>query len=211
MKKSTTARYLKKSIQILRRNGLRNVLNLVKSNHEFAALSDHKRIAAFLETADYSTDDLVRAEDLMKKTRQLENIKIETLNWFIQHFQQAFAGITTILRFADYFHSKKGIKNRFAFYEGPEISLTEERNEVAKVFPGLASEEMFLIEGDKIGVLPYADISIATRSDSARAKGLQWAVDYSVQSLHLRTGGLREELKHQVWYGGAISVVLAGN
>lgn len=36
-----------------------------------------------------------------------------------------------------------------------------------------------------------------------RSKGLQWAVDYSVQSVHLRKGGLREELKHQFFYSNS--------
>jgi len=35
-----------------------------------------------------------------------------------------------------------------------------------------------------------------------RAK-FHWAVDYTVQSLHLR-GGLRDELRHQYWYGSVV-------
>lgn len=33
------------------------------------------------------------------------------------------------------------------------------------------------------------------------AEGYKWIVDYNVQSVHLRTGGLQQELQHQVWYG----------
>lgn len=32
-------------------------------------------------------------------------------------------------------------------------------------------------------------------------QGMKWIVDYAVQSVHLRKGGLMQELKHQRWYG----------
>ena len=34
--------------------------------------------------------------------------------------------------------------------------------------------------------------------------GLKWIVDYTVKSVHLRVGGLRQELKHQYWYASTL-------
>jgi len=31
-----------------------------------------------------------------------------------------------------------------------------------------------------------------------------WKVDYSIKSIHIRRGGLREELKHQYWYAASL-------
>jgi glycosyltransferase involved in cell wall biosynthesis len=49
----------------------------------------------------------------------------------------------------------------------------------------------------KVKVNAGVDTTLAYR---LRQAGYAWAVDYNVQSIHLR-GGLMHELKHQYWYG----------
>jgi GT2 family glycosyltransferase len=49
----------------------------------------------------------------------------------------------------------------------------------------------------KVKVNAGVDTTLAYRLSRA---GYAWAVDYNVQSVHLR-GGLRHELRHQYWYG----------
>jgi O-antigen biosynthesis protein len=87
-----------------------------------------------------------------------------SINWFIPDFDNPFyGGIHTILRFADHFLQKYGVKSRFVVVgSGPEPYV---RSGIRMAFPELAESEIYLApEGDDraVELVPTADALIAT-------------------------------------------------
>src|SRR5512135_580938 len=113
MKSSSLGYYLTSVRKILQRNGIKVILNPLGTYHQIVDLNAHRRTLSLLNNLDYSYSDLLRNQELMARFNQMKNIQVQTINWFVANVKHAFGGIFTILRFADYFHSKKGIRNRF--------------------------------------------------------------------------------------------------
>ncbi len=160
------SRNLRKGTQLIRKKGLRALLNPIRAYIEFADVSQHLAVMKTLEMTDYSYADLLQNKELMNRFKEMKNVPIGTVNWFIPLFEHPFAGVFTILRIADFLHSAKGIENRFIFY-GEGNSLQKLGDEISRHFPSLSSVQMYLINEGKIDALPYADVGIATRWDSA--------------------------------------------
>jgi glycosyltransferase involved in cell wall biosynthesis len=74
-----------------------------------------------------------------------------------------------------------------AFTLGKTLDNTIYRTRIIKALGGFP----------KMPVNAGVDTILAYKLDQA---GYQWVVDYNVQSVHLRKG-LRQELRHQYWYG----------
>lgn len=60
----------------------------------------------------------------------------------------------------------------------------------------------------------FPDLGLNAGIDTALAykahvKGYRWIVDYSIKSVHLRLGGLKQELKHQCFYGSTLKCTWA--
>ena len=163
---NSRTKYLNKVAQLIRKKGFAAVRNPIGAYREFVNVNNNIEASKELEAVDYSSEDLLQNEELMKKFSQMKNVQVETINWFVPVFEHPFAGILTILRAADYFLSQKGIRNRFIFY-GEQFSPSRTKKAISKKFPSLSSEEMLLLQNNQIDAVPYADISIATRWDSA--------------------------------------------
>jgi glycosyltransferase involved in cell wall biosynthesis len=127
----------------------------------------YKHAHSFTRLLDFSATDLVKNRELMERFSNMKNIELKSINWFIPYFHHAYGGIYTILRFANYFHTKKGIKNRLIIYGNPLASETEIKNKIAKSFPNLLAEEIIILRDYDVNSLPYADICIATLWTSA--------------------------------------------
>jgi len=166
MKRSSLI-YLIDGFRVLRKNGFKTILNPISSFREYTEVRRHKNTISFIRSLDYSTADLVKNTGLMTRFSNMKNIEVETINWFIPYFAHAYGGIYTILRFADYFHAKKGIKNRLIIYGNSLASTTEIKNRIAKLFPNLLSEEIIILRDNNVNTLPQADICIATLWTSA--------------------------------------------
>lgn len=167
MKSSSLGYYLPSVRKVLQRNGIGVILNPLGTYRQIVDLNAHRRTLSLLNNLDYSDLDLLRNQELMTRFNQMKNIQVETINWFVANVRHAFGGIFTILRFANYFHSKKRVRNRFIVYAGTPISASDFMKKIAKAFPELSSEEAIILENRDVNVLPYADISIATMWDSA--------------------------------------------
>ncbi len=158
--------YLASITKIFGRRGLRVLLDPLHAYREIAELNAHRRTLSLLSRLDYTYSDLYKNKELMQRFNQMKNVKVETINWFLPNFKHAFGGIQTILRFADYFHTTKGIRNRFLVYGDSPFSASNFMESVAKSFPSLSSEEAIIL-GDDVNLAPRADICIATTWDSA--------------------------------------------
>ena len=165
MNENMLSRYLSKGTKIIRSRGVKAIVNPIVAIDEFADANHRIADIKLLEMIDYNDEDLSRNSKLMEKFNQVKNLKVKTVNWFVPSFKQAFGGIYTILRLAEFLVSQKQISNRFVFYgENQNIKFKEA---VSEAFPNLLNQETILLNNNEIDKLPYADISIATRWDSA--------------------------------------------
>lgn len=119
-----------------------------------------------VRTYDFGPRQVRDVEELMAKYA-VSRPKIRTINWLVPQVKHPFfAGVYTILRFADYFSREKGIQNRMMFYGGEQDALSPLRKKIGVSFPTLADSIYGLADSDP-GNLPPSDISFATTWDSA--------------------------------------------
>jgi len=90
----------------------------------------------------------------------------KVINWLLPCVKNPlFAGVFTILRFADYFASQKGVHNNIVIYDSSERGLAGIREKIRSAFPSLADN----VHGLRSGTdpLPSSDITIASCWQSA--------------------------------------------
>jgi len=115
---------------------------------------------------DFGPSQVREVKELMTKYA-VSRPEIRTINWLVPQVKHPlFAGVYTILRFADYFTREKGIQNRMIFYGGQNGALTTLREKIGENFPSLINDTYGVGDSDA-GKLPASDISIATTWDSA--------------------------------------------
>lgn len=123
---------------------------------------DGRAVRAF----DFEASQVREVRELMKEYAA-GRPEIRTVNWFVPHVKHPlFAGVHTILRFADYFARKKGIHNRMIFYGGRNSTLPALREKIEARFPSLVESIYGFAESDP-GKLPASDLTFATAWDSA--------------------------------------------
>ena len=123
---------------------------------------DGRAVKAF----DFGPGQVTEVKELMRKYA-VSRPEIRTVNWIVPHVKHPlFAGVYTILRFADHFSREKGIQNRMIFYGGQNGNLSALREKIGASFPSLINDIYRLAESDA-GKLPASDVSIATTWDSA--------------------------------------------
>src|ERR1700746_274600 len=87
---------------------------------------------------DFGTNQVREVKELMARYA-VRRREIRTINWVVPHVKHPlFAGVHTVLRFADYFSRKKGIENRIIFYGGQSGILASLRKNVGR--PGKSVE-----------------------------------------------------------------------
>lgn len=115
---------------------------------------------------DFGPRDISEVKELMAKYAA-DRPRIETVNWLVPCVKHPlFAGVYTILRFADYLSREKGIENRIIFYGAGNEVLGPLKEKVGGSFPSLANNVEGLADRDA-EKLPASDISVATAWDSA--------------------------------------------
>jgi glycosyltransferase involved in cell wall biosynthesis len=98
----------------------------------------------------------------MRQFNETSEPKPKTINWFLPTFERAYGGINTILRFADYFHSHKNIRNTFVICGPEKNGVANAKEAITQAYPNLSTENILqLTTGNSVN-LPYADISIAS-------------------------------------------------
>ena len=124
------------------------------------------RDAEAVRAYDFGPNQVREVKDLMARYAASRH-EIRTINWLLPQVKHPlFAGVNTVLRFADYFSREKGIENRMVFYGGQNGTLSPLRKKIGASFPALVDRIYGLDDGDA-GKLPASDISIATFWTSA--------------------------------------------
>ena len=167
MKDASTFQYLKDILKVLSKTGFKGIVDPIGFLVEYARATEYKSIQSLINLTSFSTADLVRNKELMTRFGRRKNMQVETINWFLPYFDHAYGGIYTILRFADYFHREKGVKNRLIIYGNPLASETEIKRNIGKIFPSLLSDETIALTNNNLDIIPQADICIATLWTSA--------------------------------------------
>jgi O-antigen biosynthesis protein len=137
------------------------------------ALSEGDRLATS-GLFDVLPGELEANAAIMRGYEELDELDIRTVQWFLPFFTHAgFAGVYTILRFADYFAREHGVENRFCIYDAPgrETHRTIARK-IGAAFPALADCEVTQWQRDRAGDAPFAhlrpaDAAVATFWTSA--------------------------------------------
>jgi GT2 family glycosyltransferase/SAM-dependent methyltransferase len=83
-------------------------------------------------------------------------------NWYLPVFDNAFyGGVMTILRYADYLHRTRGLRQRFLIAGRCDETVISER--IAAAFPGLGHAQVFALDdAAAVSAIPPADYSFAT-------------------------------------------------
>src|SRR6266478_4599797 len=72
---------------------------------------------------DFGPNHVREVKDLMARYA-VSRREIRSINWLLPQVKHPlFAGVHTVLRFADYFSREKGIQNRIIFYGGQNGTL----------------------------------------------------------------------------------------
>jgi len=119
-----------------------------------------------VKALDFGPNQVREVKELMVRYA-VNRPEIRTINWFVPQVKHPlFAGVYTILRFADYFSREKGIQNRMIFYGGRNGDLSTLRDKIGASFPSLVNGVCSLGDSDPAN-LPASDLAIATTWDSA--------------------------------------------
>ena len=115
---------------------------------------------------DFGPSEVREVKELMTEYA-VSRPEIRTINWLVPLVKHPFfAGVYTILRFADYFSREKGIQNRMIFHGGQNGNLSSLRKKIGASFPSLV-DSIYRLGDDGSGKLPASDISFATDWTSA--------------------------------------------
>lgn len=114
-----------------------------------------------VQGSDFSPEDLKKHRETLKRYEGLGE-KVKTINWLLPNYSHVlFGGIYTILRFANYFQDKKGIRNRIIIVDEPkEVNAGAKKSEAVREFPGLAQAEFLAVRS--VNELPKADAIVST-------------------------------------------------
>jgi glycosyltransferase involved in cell wall biosynthesis len=119
-----------------------------------------------VKTYDFSPNHVRESKELMTRYA-VRTPEIRTINWLVPQVKHPlFAGVHTVLRFADYFSREKGIQNRMIFYGGENGALSPLRKKIGASFPSLV-DSIYGLGNSGPEKLPASDISIATFWTSA--------------------------------------------
>jgi O-antigen biosynthesis protein len=108
---------------------------------------------------DFTPRDLQANQSLISNNREFNDVK--NIIWFIPEFDNPFwGGIYTILRFADYLKSKKGVQSRFVIIGNIKRDRISE--EIGKAFPKLKSDILILQSEQELDKIEEVDATICT-------------------------------------------------
>jgi len=167
MKHNLLMYYLRNGVEMVRKNGLRALLDPVGTLSKYSQETAFGNTLSLVKSLDFSSIDLAENARLMERYRTMRDKQVDTANWFIPCFDHVYGGIHSILRFADYFCTKKGVKNRLIIYGNPSASQDEIIDKISNVFPNFKIDEIVVLRNQNLASVPDADICIATLWTSA--------------------------------------------
>ena len=155
------------TLSLARNNGIKSMLSPMKLVGEYSSLLKHESNKQMVETLDFSSADLEKNRAVMINFKNMRDIDVKTVNWFLPYYKHGYGGIQTILRFADFFESAKGIENRFVFYGNANGSEQEINSKISKSYPHLSNQKITILKNREMDSVLKSDISIATMWTSA--------------------------------------------
>jgi glycosyltransferase involved in cell wall biosynthesis len=124
------------------------------------------RDASAVKEFDFGLGSVRETKELMLRYATARP-RIRTINWLVPYVKHPlFAGVYTVLRFADYFSHEKAIQNRIVIYNRASANLAALRGKIGAAFPSLA-DSVCGLSGSGLGDLLPSDITIATCWQSA--------------------------------------------
>ena len=166
MKYKTFSRYAVSALRVLRQNGVKSLADPLATFREYIEETRYGNTIASIRKVDCSDLDLAENRELMSRFDKMKDLNVKTINWFIPCFNHPYGGIYTILRFANYFSEKKGVRNNLIICGDPRQLSANPSVQVGKVFPKL-SERIIILGNNNVDSLPESDICIATDWTSA--------------------------------------------
>jgi glycosyltransferase involved in cell wall biosynthesis len=108
-----------------------------------AGLDDGDRLA-MSGYFDVDPEGLERTREIVTAYEELDQLEIRTIQWFVPYFEHPyFAGVHTVLRFAEAFARDHGVVNRFCIYDaGDAGGARRVAKLIATAFPALADSEV---------------------------------------------------------------------
>jgi glycosyltransferase involved in cell wall biosynthesis len=104
---------------------------------------------------------------LVDTYRRLESFEPKTIIWLLPFFSHVyFGGTHTLLRFADGFARRHGVRNHFHCYDVAPAAVPEMSQKVAGAFPAL-TDATYTSAAVSLDRLPASDAAIATLWSSA--------------------------------------------
>jgi glycosyltransferase involved in cell wall biosynthesis len=121
---------------------------------------------------DIAPGELERNAEVVRGYDEMSALDVRTIQWFLPHFDHVyFAGVYTILRFADHFKRVHGVESRFCIFDAPRVEAHRAiASRIAEAFPALAGAEVTQWGSDRsdpFGHLKPCDVAIATLWSSA--------------------------------------------
>jgi glycosyltransferase involved in cell wall biosynthesis len=93
---------------------------------------------------DIRPGELERNAEILRGYTSLDEFEPRTIQWFLPFFHHVyFAGVYTILRFADHIARRHGVENRFCIYDAPKLDTSRKlAKKIGDAFPALADAEV---------------------------------------------------------------------
>ena len=131
-------------------------------------LSDAERDDLFVVRTFDATPEVIRANAARNEAFLRSGAPVRSVNWFIPAPEHAmFAGVRTILRFAERLQTAHGVENRIVIYNLPHISPEKVRG-IEEAVPSLKGR-VLVYSGERPldDEIPAADAAVATLWTSA--------------------------------------------
>jgi GT2 family glycosyltransferase len=95
--------------------------------------------------------------------------RLERITWFLPSFHHPYAGIHTILRFAELLRERHGAHSDLVIYDNPNVTAAEMTARVSALFPKPPGTFHVLQGLEEVAQLPECDLAVATLWKSAYA------------------------------------------
>ncbi|WP_224245714.1 rhamnosyltransferase WsaF family glycosyltransferase [Hyalangium gracile] len=128
-----------------------------------------RHVADHLSALDHTSAQVreARAQAPARLAALRQKGKLERVTWFLPSFHHPYAGIHTILRFAQLLRERHGTQSEFIIYDNPGVTAAEMAARVSVLFPKPPGTFRVLQGLEEVADLPECDLAVATLWKSA--------------------------------------------
>jgi len=130
-----------------------------------------RHVADHLPALDHTSEQVreARAQAPARLAALRKKGKLERITWFLPSFHHPYAGIHTILRFAELLRDRHGAHSELVIYDNPNVTAAEMTARIAGIFPRPPGTFRVLQGLEEVAALPECDLAVATLWKSAYA------------------------------------------